>query len=131
MFFNPSGGTVSPEEKDVEYALAPSGFPGLETAVGVLLTDLYHTGKVDLPLLVSKMTAEPARIFGLSEAGSLSVGNPADITVLDTESEWTVDPQKFYTRGTHSPFVGRKLKGRAVLTLVNGRIVMKDGCIVE
>ena len=119
------------EEKDVEYGLAPSGFPGLETAVGVLLTDLYHTGKLDLTLIVSKMTAEPARIFGLDRAGALTVGNPADIAILDTEQEWTVDPEAFYTRGTHSPFAGRKLKGRAILTMVDGRIVMKDGRMVE
>ena len=119
------------EEKDVEYGLAPSGFPGLETAVGVLLTDLYHTGKVELPLLVSKMTAEPARVFGLTKARALTVGNPADIAILDTEQEWTVEPDKFYTRGTHSPFAGRKLKGRAILTMVDGRIVMRDGRIVD
>ena len=55
------------EEKDVEYALAPSGFPGLETAVGVLLTDLCHEGKVELPLLISKMTAEPAKILDMPQ----------------------------------------------------------------
>jgi len=118
------------EEKDVEYALAPSGFPGLETAVGVLLTDLCHAGKAELPLLVSKMTAEPANVLGLEDAGTLSVGAPADVTIIDTEQEWTVEPEKFYTRGTHSPFAGRKLKGRAVLTMVDGRIVMRDGAIV-
>ncbi|MCR5030243.1 MAG: dihydroorotase [Selenomonadaceae bacterium] len=118
------------EEKDKEYRLAPSGFPGLETSVGVLLTDLYHTGKIELPLLISKMTAEPARIFDLTDAGTLSVGCPADITILDTEQEWTVDASRFYTRGTHSPFAGRTLKGRAVLTMVEGRIVMQDGKIV-
>ena len=118
------------EEKDVEYALAPSGFPGFETAVGVLLTDLFHAGKAELPLLVSKMTAEPAMVLGLEDAGTLSVGAPADVTIIDTKQEWTVDPEKFYTRGTHSPFAGRKLKGRAVLTMVDGRIVMRDGAIV-
>ncbi len=119
------------EEKDVEYALAPSGFPGLETAVGVLLTDLYHTGKIDLPLLISKMTVEPARVLGIDRIGTLAVGHSADITILDTEMEWTVDAKKFYTRGTHSPFVGRKLKGRAVLTMVDGRIVMRNGKIAD
>ena len=119
------------EEKDKEYALAPSGFPGLETAVGVLLTDLYHTGKIELPLLIAKMTAEPARILHLNDAGSLSVGHSADIAILDTEQEWLVDSSQFYTRGTHSPFVGRKLKGRAILTMVGGRIVMQDGKIVD
>ncbi len=61
------------EEKDREYALAPSGFPGLETAVGVLLTDLYHTGKLDLMTLISKMTAEPAHVFSL-KGGTLATG---------------------------------------------------------
>ncbi len=92
----------------------------------MLLTDLYHTGKADLPLLISKMTFEPAAVFGLN-AGSLSPGSPADITVIDTELEWIVDEKKFYTRGTHSPFIGRKLKGKAVMTIVDGCVVMQDG----
>lgn len=117
------------EEKDREYAYAPSGFPGLETALGVLLTDLYHTGKLDLMQMISKMTYEPARIFGLN-AGSLSKGRPADITVIDPELDWTVDDKEFYTKGSHSPFVGRKLKGRAVMTLVDGRMVMQNGKIL-
>ncbi len=114
------------EEKDREYIYAPSGFPGLETSLGVLLTDLYHEGRAELPLLISKMTKEPAEVFGLN-AGTLSVGSPADVAIIDTELEWTVDDKEFYTRGTHSPFVGRKLKGKAVMTIVDGRIVMRDG----
>lgn len=118
------------EEKDVEYCLAPSGFPGLETAVGVLLTELYHSGKLDLNTLISKLTAEPARLLGL-DVGTLAVGSRADIVILDPEREWTVDERAFYTRGTHSPFVGRRLKGRAVLTMVGGKVVMRDGKIIE
>jgi len=118
------------EEKDVEYCLAPSGFPGLETAVGVLLTELYHSGKLDLDTLISKLTAEPARLLGL-DAGTLAVGSRADIVILDPEREWTVDERAFYTRGTHSPFAGRRLKGRAVLTMVDGKVVMRDGKIIE
>lgn len=118
------------EEKDREYCLAPSGFPGLETALGVLLTELYHTGKLDLNTLISKMTAEPAKLFALS-GGTLSVGSPADIAVLDIEQEWMVEAEKFYTRGTHSPFVGRRLKGRVVMTMVDGQVVMRDGKIIE
>lgn len=118
------------EEKDREYCLAPSGFPGLETSLGVLLTELYHTGKVDLNTLISKMTAEPAKLFALS-GGTLSVGSSADIAVLDIEQEWMVEAEKFYTRGTHSPFVGRRLKGRAVMTMVDGQVVMRDGKIIE
>ena len=112
----------APEEKDREYIYAPSGFPGLETSLGVLLTELYHTGKVDLKTLIAKMTSEPAKIFNL-DGGSLTVDHNADITIIDPNLEWTVDAKKFYTRGSHSPFVGRKLKGRAVGTIVNGRLI--------
>ena len=115
----------APEEKDREYIFAPSGFPGLETALGILLTDLYHENKIDLQTLISKMTYEPAQIFKL-DAGTLSVGAPADVAIIDTNLEWTVDDKKFYTRGSHSPFVGRKLKGRAVATIIGGKIFEVD-----
>lgn len=116
------------EEKDQEYCYAPSGFPGLETALGVMLTDLYHTGRLSLPEIIEKMAWAPARVFGL-EAGSLSKGMPADITVIDPELSWIVDDKNFYTKGSHSPFIGRQLKGKAVMTLVDGKIVMQDGKI--
>lgn len=117
------------EEKDREYIYAPSGFPGFETAFGVLMTDLVHTGRMALEVLIERMTWAPARIFQL-DAGTLSPGAAADITVIDPKLEWTVDEKKFYTRGSHSPFVGRRLKGKAVLTVVDGRIVMKDGVVI-
>lgn len=120
----------APEEKDVEYIYAPSGFPGLETSLGVLLTDLYHTGKIDFPLLISKMTAGPAAVFGLN-AGNLSKGSVADITIIDPDFEWVVDERNFYTKGTFSPFAGKKMKGKAVLTMVSGKIAMKDGIVIK
>ena len=55
---------------------------------------------------------------------------PADITVIDLDQEWVVDAAAFYTRGTHSPYVGRRLKGKAVMTVVDGRIVMRDGNVL-
>ena len=112
----------APEEKDREYIFAPSGFPGLETALGVLMTELYYKDKIDLKTLISKMTCEPAKVFGL-EAGTLSTGAFADITIIDPELEWTVEAEKFYTRGSHSPFVGKKLKGRAIATIVHGNLM--------
>lgn len=118
------------EEKDREYKYAPSGFPGLETALGVLLTDLYHTGKADLPLIIEKMSSAPAKIFGLNK-GTLSKDAIADITIIDPDLEWTVDKDKFYTKGSHSPFVGRKLKGKAISTIVAGRIIMQNGIIIR
>ncbi len=112
----------TPEEKDREYIYAPSGFPGLETSVGILFTELYHKGKIDLKTLISKMTAEPAQIFGLN-AGTLSIDAPADITIIDPELVWTVDAKNFYTKGSHSPFIGRELKGRAVAVIVHGNLM--------
>lgn len=118
------------EEKDREYMYAPSGFPGLETSLGLILTGFYHTGKLTMSEIVEKMSTKPAEIFGLN-AGCLKAGAPADITVIDPELEWIVDGKKFYTKGSHSPFVGKKLKGKAVMTIVDGKVVMKDGQVVE
>ena len=117
------------EEKDREYVYAPSGFPGLETSLGIMLTDLYHKDKLDLPLIISKMTWEPAKVLGL-DGGTLAAGAKADVTVIDPELDWTVDAAKFYTKGSHSPFIGRTLKGKAILTVVDGEIVMKDGKVL-
>ena len=114
------------EEKDREYMFAPSGFRGLETALGVMLTDLYHAGKLDLKTIISKMTWEPAKVFKL-DAGTLNVGSAADITVIDPDKEWVVDAKNFYTKGSHSPFIGRKFKGKAVMTFVDGKMMMRDG----
>lgn len=114
------------EEKDVEFRYAPSGFAGLETSLGVVLTELYHSGQFSLPEIVDRMSSGPARILGIP-AGSLAVGAAADITVFDPDQEWTVEPDLFYTRGKASPFAGKQLTGRAVLTMVEGKIVMRNG----
>ena len=117
----------TPEEKDREYIYAPSGFPGLETSVGVLFTELYHKNKIDLKTLISKMTIAPAQIFGLN-AGTLSIDAPADITVIDPELIWTVDAKNFYTKGSHSPFIGRELKGKVIATIVKGNLMKLNQC---
>jgi dihydroorotase len=114
------------EEKDVEYRYAPSGFTGLETSLGVILTELYHTGEFTLPEIIARMSTKPAQILRIA-GGSLAVGAAADITVFDPDEEWTVETDKFYTRGKASPFAAKRLKGRAVMTMVAGEIVMKNG----
>jgi dihydroorotase len=114
------------EEKDVEYRYAPSGFTGLETSLGVILTELYHTGEFTLPEIIARMSTKPAQILRIA-GGSLAVGAAADITVFDPDEEWTVETNKFYTRGKASPFAAKRLKGRAVMTMVAGEIVMKNG----
>ncbi|QDR80992.1 dihydroorotase [Sporomusa termitida] len=118
------------EEKDVEFRYAPSGFAGLETAVGVVLTGLYHTGKLTLPEIIAKLSYGPAKILGL-DSGVLKVGAPADITIIDTEYKWAVDCIKFYTRGKHSPFESRNLKGKPLITIVNGSIIMQNGEVLK
>jgi dihydroorotase len=112
------------DEKEREFADAPNGIVGLETALGVLLTSLVHTGIVSLELLVERMSCGPARIFGLS-GGTLRRGAPADVTVIDPEREWVVDPGAFRSKGRNSPYAGRALRGRALCTIVGGGIVYR------
>ena len=114
------------EEKDMEYKQAPSGFAGLETALGVILTELYHTGAFSLLEIIERMSTAPARILGL-ESGTLTVGSVADITIFDADAEWIVDSNKFYTKGKHTPFDKKSLKGKAVGTIVGGKFVMRNG----
>lgn len=118
------------EEKDVEFRYAPSGFAGLETALGVVLTGLYHSGRFSLNDIIELMAAAPARIFALT-AGTIKVGSPADIVLIDPDAEWVVDSKRFYTRGKCTPFEGKKLKGKAVAAIVGGRLVMKGGEVYE
>jgi len=110
-------------EKEVEFAAAPFGIVGLETAVGVFCDLLLHRhGVVDLPRLVAMLTLHPARLLRL-DRGTLSLGAPGDVTLLDPGQEWTVDMEKFLSKGRNTPFHGWRLKGRAVRTVVGGRTV--------
>lgn len=118
------------EEKDMEYIYAPSGFAGLETSVGVILTSLYHTGQFTLPQILEKMTIGPARILGV-EAGVLQPGGAADITLIDPDREWVVDETAFYTKGKKTPFAGKTLKGKAVAAFVAGELIMKNGEVLK
>ncbi len=108
-------------EKDVEFDLAANGIAGLETALGLVL-GLVHEGALDLRTVVSAMTENPASIMGL-EGGSLKVGAPADITIIDTERAWTVEPEKFRSKGRNTPFGGKTLKGAVVKTILAGEVV--------
>ena len=112
------------DEKEREFADAPNGIVGLETALGVLLTHLIHGGALDLPTLIERMSVTPARVFKLP-GGSLKAGSVADITIFDPGRTWVVDPTKFESKGRNSPYAGVQLTGRATCTIVNGRIVHK------
>jgi len=95
---------------------------GLETAVPILLDRLVRAGRMDLPTLVARLSSGPARLLNLP-GGSLAQGAPADITVLDLEREWTVEPSRFRSRSRNTPFAGQTGKGAPVLTIVGGRVV--------
>ncbi len=109
-------------EKDVEFDVAPFGAIGLETAVGVLFTYAVRTGLMSRARAVARLTAGPASALGLRTAGTLRQGGRADITVIDPEMTWTVDPDRFVSKSRNSPFVGQSLTGAPVLTIVGGRV---------
>lgn len=112
-------------EKEVEFAAAPFGIVGLETAVGIFCEVLLHRRKViDLPHLVAMLTTNPARLLNL-DRGTLAGGAPGDVTILDPQREWIVDKEKFASKGRNTPFHGWKLRGRAVQTIVGGRTAWK------
>ena len=108
-------------EKEQDYTAAPSGMIGLETSVGLSLR-LYHNGVLSLAHLIAAYTTQPAHLLGLS-CGTLCVGSVADVTIIDPEREWTVETGSFHSRSTNSPFLGWCLRGMAVATIVEGKVV--------
>jgi dihydroorotase len=109
-------------DKEGEFAEAANGVVGLETAVPLLLDRLVRPGIVDLPTLVTRLSTGPARLLNLP-GGSLAPGAAADITILDLERPWTVDPAAFRSRGRNTPFAGLTGVGAPWLTLVGGQKV--------
>ncbi len=118
----------SAEEKALPLAEAPSGISGLETALAVALTYLYHTGMMPLDDILKKMTLEPAFILGLSR-GCLAVGEAADLILFDPDEEWTVDPEQFVSMGHNTPFAGLTLKGRVKASVMGGNVTWKEESI--
>ena len=110
------------DEKEREFADAPNGIVGVETALGVNCTWLLRTGVLTLPQLVNAMSCLPAKVFHLP-GGTLRVGSIGDVTVFDPKREWVVDPRKFFSKGRNTPYGGRTLYGQALVTIVGGRIV--------
>lgn len=110
------------DEKEAAFANAPNGIVGLETALGLILTRVVGEGVIDLATMVERMSCQPARAFNLP-GGSLAEGGPADVTVFDLEAKWTVDPKRFRSKSSNTPFAGWELKGQPRFTIVEGRVV--------
>lgn len=109
------------EKKMRELDQAPFGIVGLETSLGLVVTKLIEPGHLDWSSAIAKMTINPARILGIAK-GTLAIGADADVTIIDPDAEWVVDPAKFRSKSTNTPFKGWKLKGRADTVIVGGRI---------
>jgi dihydroorotase len=109
------------DEKEVEFAQAPFGIVGLETAVGLSITELVRKKYLTLNQLVEKFSINPRRIMSLP-AINIEEGETANFTILDVEKEWTVDIEKFKSKSKNSPFQGWKLKGKSVGIINNGNI---------
>ena len=112
-------------EKSLPLLDAPMGIVGLETAIGLTLTYLVDRGILSLSTAIARWTCDPARILRLP-GGKLSVGQPGDLTLLDLEREWVVDPERFRSKSRNTPFSGYNLKGKAVATVVGGQIVYSE-----
>lgn len=111
-------------DKLCEFGMAAPGMTGLETALGSLM-GLVHAGRIDLNLLIAKLTTEPAKILG-RDFGTLTEGAPADIVIFDSEKEWMVDAAKFASKGHNTPLDGETLKGKVMATVCGGRVVYRD-----
>lgn len=112
------------EEKS-DFEQAPNGSIGMETSLAVALTYLVKTGLLSFEELVRKMSVDPAEILGIN-AGTLTIGAPADIALVDIDEEWTVDVEKLHGKSKNTPFKGKKLCGKVKKTFLNGRLVFED-----
>lgn len=110
------------EDKMAEFNDAPVGTIGLETAVGVALTELYHTGVLSLAEIAKKFSANPAALLGLYEYGTIRPGTPANLTAVDIEVPWTVTKESFSSKSRNSCFLGAELKGKVKATVCLGNL---------
>ncbi len=110
------------DAKEREFDDAPFGIVGLETALGLGITELVRGGLLTLPQLIDRMSTSPARVFHLP-GGTLRRGSPGDLVIFDPEERWRVDPARFLSKSRNSPFAGRELAGRVLRTVIDGRTV--------
>jgi dihydroorotase len=115
----------SGNDKMQEFEKCPFGIIGLETAVGLTLEKLVHTGRISIGRMIELFSTGPARVLGFGGRGRLTAGGPADLTILDTNREWTYDVNRSFSKSRNSPFDGRTFRGGPVATVVSGDIVWR------
>lgn len=121
----------SDEEKAAYFDKAPFGIVGLETSAALTYTALVSTGLMDIMDMARKMSYNPAHVIGIDEDyGKLTVGAKADVVIFDPNEEWTVDPEKFESKGHNTPYAGQTLKGKVKTTIVDGEL-RYNGCIIK
>jgi dihydroorotase len=113
------------DEKEVEFAQAPFGIVGLETAIGLSITELVHQKYLTLIQLIEKLSINPRRILSLPTI-NIQEGEVANLTLLDPTIEWIVDNHSFKSKSKNSPFHGRRLKGKAIGILNNGKMCITN-----
>lgn len=114
----------TPEEK-ADFVKAPNGSIGMETSLAVGITYLVKTGIMSFEQLIEKMSVNPAKILGIN-AGTLSVGAPGDIAIVDIDEVWTVDTEKLHGKSKNTPFKGKTLCGKVKKTILGGRVVFDE-----
>lgn len=115
----------SKEEKFTSFTKASFGIVGLETAFALTMTELVETGVITLRQMVEKLSVNPAKILNISK-GCIAEGWIADLVIADPEAVYNIDAIQFYSKGKHSPFDGRKVKGRITHTFVKGKLKYHD-----
>lgn len=113
------------DEKAKSFEKAPNGIIGLETALPLAMTYLYHTGHLSKEALIEKFTSNPAKVLSLDK-GSLSIGHMADITIIDPNEKYHIDKNTFFSKARNTPFHNYSVTGKVKMTLVNGKIVYND-----
>jgi dihydroorotase len=116
------------EEKEQEFDRAPPGTTGLETALGVVLTEVVEPGRLSMSRAIEALSTASAAILGLAEhGGPVAPGRPANLVVFDPSEEWVVGDRPFASRGRNSAFLGRTLRGRVLHTMLRGEFTVRDG----
>lgn len=112
------------EEKEVEFDFAPFGMVGLETALGLVVTELVNKKILSWPQAIAKLTINPSRILNL-QGGRIKKDFPADLTIIDPKASWVANPKEFKSKSKNSPFSGKRLSGKVCYTIVDGKIVYR------